>query len=65
MTPMEEAIITCRYASNLGFTALKEHIDIWVEDDSADFTEDELMYIEALIEIKSKLGTEQCLLKQS
>lgn len=65
MSPKEEAIVTCQYACNLGLTALKEHFSLWLEDDSADFTEDELLYIEALIEIKSKLGTEQCLLRQS
>lgn len=63
MNHMEEAIITCKYAQNLGYTALKEHIDIWVEVDDPNITEDEALYIEALIEIKSKLGTEQCLLK--
>lgn len=63
MTPIEEAIAVCKYAKSLGETALKEHFDIWIEFDDPNAKEDELLYIEALIEVKSKLGTDQCLLK--
>lgn len=66
MTPMEEARITCRYAMNLGHTALHEHFDMWLDAEynaSVTLTGDEPEYIEALAEIKSKLGTDKCLLK--
>jgi hypothetical protein len=66
MTPMEEAIITCKYALSLGLTALNEHIDMWMDDEvnaSGILSYDEVQYIKALTEIKQKLGTEQCLLK--
>lgn len=64
MTHLEEAVATCKYAQSLGETALKEHFDIWLEFEDPDTTEDELLYIEALIEVKSKLGTEECLLSK-
>jgi hypothetical protein len=66
MTPMEEAIITCKYALNLGLTALNEHFNIWLDEAvnaSGVLTQDEVAYIAALSDIKRKLGTNQCLLK--
>lgn len=66
MTEMEEAILTCKYALNLGLTALNEHFDIWLNEavnTSFKLTQDEVAYIAALGEIKRKLGTDQCLLK--
>lgn len=66
MTPMEEAVATCKYALTLGLTALNEHFDIWLDvefNKSVGLNGDEPEYIIALGEIKSKLGTEQCLLK--
>lgn len=68
MTPLEEAIITCKYASNLGLTALNEHFNLWIDPEfnaMHPLSGDEQDYVDALIEIKNKLGTEQCLLKQS
>lgn len=68
MTSMEEAITTCKYALSLGLTALNEHFDLWIDpvfNAMHPLSGDEPQYVEALIEIKSKLGTEECLLKQS
>jgi hypothetical protein len=66
MTQMEEAILTCKYALDLGLTALNEHFDIWLDEAvnaSGTLSQDEVAYIAALTEIKRKLGTDQCLIK--
>lgn len=39
MSPKEEAIITCQYASNLGLTALKEHFSLWLEYERVGYVE--------------------------
>lgn len=60
----ELAISDCKYALSLGRTAYTQHIDIWCNFDEPmvdmDFDHE---YLTALIEIKSKEGTEECLLK--
>lgn len=61
MTHIEEAVTTCKYALNLGLTALNEHFALWL-DEPAD-NADEQAYVDALTEVKAKLGTSECLLK--
>lgn len=57
------AISDCKYALSLGRTAFNQHINIWCNFTSPmvdmDFDKE---YLTALIEIKSKEGTEECLL---
>lgn len=63
MTPArEEAIADCKYAKSLGETALKEHIHIWEVHYTAEG--DDHKYRTAILEIKKKLGTPQCLLEE-
>lgn len=63
MTHIEEAVITCKYALSLGLEGLNQHIDMWLDESIPYENADELKYANALREVKSKLGTEQCLLK--
>lgn len=62
MTHIEEAVATCKYALSFGLTALNEHFDIWLDGIPAD-NPDERAYQDALTEVKTKLGTSECLLK--
>lgn len=59
----ELAISDCKYALSLGRTAFNQHINIWCNFESPmvdmDFDKE---YLTALIEIKTKEGTEECLL---
>lgn len=59
----ELAISDCKYALSLGRIAFNQHINIWCNFTSPmvdmDFDKE---YLTALIEIKSKEGTEECLL---
>lgn len=63
MTHTEEATIACKYALGYGHLALQEHFNIWLDESLPYECEDDSLYAAALKIIKSKLGTEQCLLK--
>jgi len=68
-TMREQAIADCKYGYELGdvgdgkFTALWFHINLWTHSDSEFDTEDDIEYRATIAEIKSKLFTEECLLK--
>lgn len=63
MTPREEAISDCKYALSLGMTAYLQHLQHWIDSPPIDYHKYEQEYLEALINISLKLGTEECLLK--
>lgn len=58
-----QAISDCKYALSLGRTAFNQHINIWCNFTSPMVDNDfDKEYLTALIEIKTKEGTEECLL---
>lgn len=67
-TMREQAIADCKYAYELGdvgdgkFTALHFHIGLWAGDRPQD-CDDDREYRKVINEIKSKLFTDECLLK--
>lgn len=61
MTEREQAILDCKYAKSIGQSMLNFHIGMWLLDATVP-DDDEKEYQLAIIEIKSKLGTEECLL---
>jgi hypothetical protein len=63
MNPREEAISDCKYAISLGEVALNQHIQIWQDSPPTVNVGEEYEYWCTLAEIKSKLGSEECLLK--
>jgi hypothetical protein len=67
MNEHDEAVADCKYASLLGEVALNQHLERWsdmgVDPDKVYREEGEYEYHLAIVEIKEKLGTEQCLLK--
>lgn len=62
MNQMEQAIQDLKYARSLGETAFNQHIDIWSIVGLQD--QDDIDYADAIKEIKQKLGTDKCLLKE-
>ena len=62
MTEHEQAVLDCKYAQSFGPTMLNMHIAIWLSS-NVFVDDDEKEYHEAIKEIESKLGTEECLLK--
>lgn len=68
MTPREEAIADCKYARSLGEIALSQHIDMWTglraQASKVELNRDEYSYFVAMNELKRKLNTEECLLKE-
>lgn len=63
ITARDQAISDCKYAASLGEVGLNQHIQIWEGfPPSADAIED-YEYWCTMAEIKSKLGSEECLLK--
>lgn len=65
MTPREEAIADCKYANNLGYIALQEHINQWLGFPPSMDMEEDYAYWIAMVEIKQKYNTEECLLKEA
>ena len=66
MNVREEAIRDCKYAASLNMTGdfgLHYHIANWLDEEFPPLDDDEQEYQDAIREIKSKLGTEECLLK--
>jgi hypothetical protein len=63
MNQREQAILDCKYAASLSVTTLMMHIGIWTLDVLRPTDYDDIVYQQTIIEIKSKLGTDQCLLK--
>lgn len=57
----DEAIIDCKYGKQCGGSALAMHIAIWSGADGV--TGDDIEYRNTILEIKSKLETDECLLK--
>lgn len=62
MNQREQAILDCKYATSLSVTTLMAHIGIWTLDSIPTTDYDDIVYQQTIIEIKSKLGTDQCLL---
>lgn len=60
MTEREQAVSDCKYARSLSVNTLNSHIGMWT---LGDVDPDEQDYQDTIREIKSKLGTEECLLK--
>lgn len=63
MTDLEEAIGNCKYARSLGEVALQQHLESWASAVMA-FDDEDYNYYLSVMEIKQKLDTEECLLKE-
>lgn len=63
MTPREEAIADMRYARSCGTTAYWEHLAQWMPEHPLD-SEHDKEYRKTLFEIRDKLYTDECLLKE-
>lgn len=59
----QDAVMDCRYALSLSQTALHQHLNTWLES-LDEMSEDDKEYCLTLAEIKAKLGTNKCLLKE-
>lgn len=65
----DEAIADCKYAASLGEFALEQHIESWTAPGGWEpacpekvWRDGEYPYHLAIMEIKSKLGTDECLI---
>lgn len=59
----ETAVADCKYAKSLGRIALNQHFSHWSGPTSG-YTLEEMYYRQYMDEIKQKLDTEECLLKE-
>lgn len=57
----DEAIADCKYGHSLGGLPLEFHMAIWIA--GTEVTGEDIEYRNTILEIKNKLGTEECLLK--
>ncbi len=62
MDTRHEAIQDCKYIWNLSESATRDYINLWLNDDTEEMSEDDKEYCLTLKEIAHKLGTTECLL---
>lgn len=60
----EDAIYDCKGILECSKTALDNHLNLWLNT-TDELGEDDALYLLTLKEIQAKLGTQNCLLKES